>query len=421
MSLQQFGEVVEADRDVGMVRAEAFFVDGERAAHQRLGLDEPVGGLQQLGEVVESDRDVGMVRPEALFVDGERAAHQRLGLGVQRLCVEQHAELIHEPCCRLGNAGGVRMRRHGARMRGERVECRPIADIVRAPCERRVDPTQRLDQTALPRLARKAAPRHVLHQAVDEEERPFGVARHQRIGGEIVIGVAQVLGFGAGDRHIEERFRHFFGREPGEPLEQPPAALAQLRNRRLPGDGDGTGIAGHRLIEPRQHFVALRAPLLQILPKSQPALSDEGRRLFQRECEPAEFFRHLACLGLVVGRCAPAVLGARQQERRGIIDREHVEFERLEIARKIREPAGDDHVAAGSPLNRRSTSASASLLSTLSRIRNQPGLALSQSSTAARRTASSVVSSCGSNAPESAARLRRSASGVSATANSKAL
>ena len=64
-----------------MVGAEALLVDGQRAAHQRLGLGQPVGGLQQLRQVVEVGGDVGMVGAEALLVDGERAAHQRLGLG----------------------------------------------------------------------------------------------------------------------------------------------------------------------------------------------------------------------------------------------------------------------------------------------------------------------------------------------------
>ena len=106
-----------------MVGAEALLVDGQRAAHQRLGLGQPVGGLQQLGQVVEavatsgwsgpkvfssmaSARRIsgsasasrlvacsnsarllrrmatsGCSGPEALLVDGQRAAHQRLGLG----------------------------------------------------------------------------------------------------------------------------------------------------------------------------------------------------------------------------------------------------------------------------------------------------------------------------------------------------
>lgn len=45
--------------------------------HQWLGVDETVGGFQQFGKVVQIDRDIGMVRPEALFVDGERSAQSR--------------------------------------------------------------------------------------------------------------------------------------------------------------------------------------------------------------------------------------------------------------------------------------------------------------------------------------------------------
>ena len=77
----QEGQVVEADGDIGMIRAEALLEDGECAAHQRLGLGEPVGFLQQRGQVVEAIGDVGMLGAEALLVDGERAAIQRLGLG----------------------------------------------------------------------------------------------------------------------------------------------------------------------------------------------------------------------------------------------------------------------------------------------------------------------------------------------------
>jgi hypothetical protein len=56
---------------------------------------------------------------------------------VKRLCVEQHAELIHDSRGRFGNTGSVRMRRHSARMRGERVECRPILlqkSVVQVVC-----------------------------------------------------------------------------------------------------------------------------------------------------------------------------------------------------------------------------------------------------------------------------------------------
>ena len=64
-----------------MIGAEAFLVDGERAAHQGLGLGKPVRGLKQYRQIVEVSGHIGMIGPEAFLVDGERAAHQRLGLG----------------------------------------------------------------------------------------------------------------------------------------------------------------------------------------------------------------------------------------------------------------------------------------------------------------------------------------------------
>ncbi len=54
--LEQQGQIIEVTGDVGMVRAEAVFGDGERAAHEGFGVGEAVGGLEQLGQVVEGDR-----------------------------------------------------------------------------------------------------------------------------------------------------------------------------------------------------------------------------------------------------------------------------------------------------------------------------------------------------------------------------
>ena len=66
--------------DVGMLGPEAGLVDGQRPAHQGLGLVQAVGGLKELGQVVEIDGDVGMLGPVAGLVDGQRPAHQGLGL-----------------------------------------------------------------------------------------------------------------------------------------------------------------------------------------------------------------------------------------------------------------------------------------------------------------------------------------------------
>jgi len=42
----------------------------------------------------------------------------------------------------------------------------------------------------LPRLTREAAPANVLDEAMNKKERALGIARHQRMGGEIVERLA---------------------------------------------------------------------------------------------------------------------------------------------------------------------------------------------------------------------------------------
>jgi hypothetical protein len=46
----------------GLVGAQALLVDGERAAHQGLGLAVTVGSLEQQGQVVEGGGVLGMIR-----------------------------------------------------------------------------------------------------------------------------------------------------------------------------------------------------------------------------------------------------------------------------------------------------------------------------------------------------------------------
>ena len=41
--------------------------DSQHLPVKRLGLSQPVGGVEQPGQVVEADRHVGMLRAEALF------------------------------------------------------------------------------------------------------------------------------------------------------------------------------------------------------------------------------------------------------------------------------------------------------------------------------------------------------------------
>ena len=50
---EQHRQIIEVDEDFGVLGAEAFFIDGERAAHQRLGLGKPVRGFEKLRQIVE--------------------------------------------------------------------------------------------------------------------------------------------------------------------------------------------------------------------------------------------------------------------------------------------------------------------------------------------------------------------------------
>ena len=75
----QRGQVIEADRDFGMPRTKAPFIDGERAAIEGLSLGQPVGLLPQPRQASEPDSDAGMVGAKALLIEGERAPIERLG------------------------------------------------------------------------------------------------------------------------------------------------------------------------------------------------------------------------------------------------------------------------------------------------------------------------------------------------------
>ena len=55
-----------------MFGAVGLLVDGQRPAHQRLGLRQPVRGLEQLRQVVEARGDVRVFGAVGLLVDGQR-------------------------------------------------------------------------------------------------------------------------------------------------------------------------------------------------------------------------------------------------------------------------------------------------------------------------------------------------------------
>ena len=151
MVLKELGQVVEGDGDVGVLLAEARLVDGERAAHQRLGLAEPVGGVQQRGQVVEAGGDLGMVGPEARLVDGQGPAHQRLGLTEPVGGLEQLGQIVEAD----SDVGMV-----GAETRlvdGQRSPNIPLcANVVGAPVEISRGPLKKVHSLPCPvALARR--------------------------------------------------------------------------------------------------------------------------------------------------------------------------------------------------------------------------------------------------------------------------
>src|SRR5215831_6997754 len=77
-----------------MLGSKALLVNCERAAIERLGLGQPVGGPEQLGEVVEVCGDFTMLGSEALLVNCKSAAHQRLGLGEPVGALEQRSQVV---------------------------------------------------------------------------------------------------------------------------------------------------------------------------------------------------------------------------------------------------------------------------------------------------------------------------------------
>src|SRR6185295_11954010 len=96
-ALEQQGQVVEVCSNVGMVRAEALLVNRQRSAHQRLSLRKPVGLLEQPRQVVKGYGDVWMVRAEALHVNRQGATHKHLGLRRSLGLVKQMPKVVQAP------------------------------------------------------------------------------------------------------------------------------------------------------------------------------------------------------------------------------------------------------------------------------------------------------------------------------------
>ena len=92
--LEQLGEVVEVDGDVGVFGSVGLLVDGQRAAHQRLGRRQTVRGLEQLRQVVEVGGHARVLEAQHFLVNRQRPPVKRLGLAVPSLITVDQGQRI---------------------------------------------------------------------------------------------------------------------------------------------------------------------------------------------------------------------------------------------------------------------------------------------------------------------------------------
>ena len=77
-----------------MIRPEARLVDRQRAAIKRLGLAEAVRVSEQFREIVEADRHLGMIRPELASSIASARRNSGSASAKRAFAMKQHAELI---------------------------------------------------------------------------------------------------------------------------------------------------------------------------------------------------------------------------------------------------------------------------------------------------------------------------------------
>ena len=104
---------------------------------------------------------------------------------------------------------------------------------------------------------------------------------------------------------------------------------------------------GDGRVGPADDLVAAGLPELAISAETRPMADDVCARMFHRDREPAEVHSELACHCLVVGCRAPLPRGTLQQEISEIAGVEHVDFERIDIGREIRQAARDHNMTSG--------------------------------------------------------------------------
>ena len=139
LGLKQAGEVVEAKRGIGMVGAERFLIDRQRALIERPRSFEVAQVLKQQGEIVEARRCIGMLgtkRPLRLMFFGGVQNGGRPELPSKASLISQAlfgsgSAYYNSPMIYWETRHGARGRRNqGGRLRRGRWEC---LSVTKAP------------------------------------------------------------------------------------------------------------------------------------------------------------------------------------------------------------------------------------------------------------------------------------------------
>src|SRR5262249_36860361 len=89
-------QVVEAGRDLRMMRSERLLADRQSPAEQRLGLAVPAFGGEKSRQIVQAGGDLGMLRPESLLANRQRALEQGVRRNITPLPIMKSSQVAHD-------------------------------------------------------------------------------------------------------------------------------------------------------------------------------------------------------------------------------------------------------------------------------------------------------------------------------------
>jgi hypothetical protein len=91
---QKCFEILADEGRIRMIRPRTPFGSRQRAAKERLGFAEAVGGFEQQREIIETLPDIGMIRAISLLADRQCAAKVSLGFAEPVRGVEQKGKIV---------------------------------------------------------------------------------------------------------------------------------------------------------------------------------------------------------------------------------------------------------------------------------------------------------------------------------------